>query len=64
MPTLVDFQEYLQEQLKDPARRKSFELAKEKANLQLIFNDLLQEVGYKKYCVEIMEIDEYEKIRL
>ena len=59
MPTLVDFQEYLQEQLKDPERRKSFELAKEKVNLQLILNDLLQEVGYKNYCVEVMEMDEY-----
>jgi hypothetical protein len=59
MPSLVDFQEYLQEQLKDPERRKNFELAKEKVNLQLIFNDLLQEVGYKNYCVEVMEMDDY-----
>jgi len=59
MPTLVDFNEYLEKQLKDPERRKSFELAKEKVNLQIIFNDLLQEVGYKNYCVEVMDIDEY-----
>ena len=59
MATLVDFQEYLDEQLKDPEFKKGFEIEKEKINLEEIVNGFLQKAGYEKYCVEVMDIDDY-----
>jgi homospermidine synthase len=59
MPTLVDYRELLNERLKDPEIRKSFENETNKTNLQVMLNDLLQDTGNDKYCVEVMDIDEY-----
>ena len=59
MPQLVDFQEYLDEQLKDPEFKKEFEREKLKTKLELEFNEILRVRGYGDLCVEVMEMDEY-----
>ena len=59
MPQLVDFQTQLEEQLKDPEFKKKFEEGRGMVRLQVMINDLLQKTGYEKYCVEVMDIDDY-----
>ena len=58
-PQLVDFRTQLEERLKDPEVRKNFENETYKVNLQVMINDLLQQAGNEKYCVEVLDIDEY-----
>ena len=60
MPQLVDFQTRLEERLKNPEIRKNFENEIYKVDLQVMINDLLQDTGNEKYCVEVMDIDDYE----
>ena len=59
MPQLVDFRAQLEERLKNPEYREGFEFEKYKVNLQVLINDLLQETGNEKLCVEVMDIDDY-----
>ena len=59
MPTLVDFQTQLEKQLQDPEFKMRFEDGKKMVRLQVMINDLLQKMGYEKYCVEVMDIDDY-----
>jgi hypothetical protein len=59
MPTLVDFQEYLTEQLKNPDFRDGLELEERKVNLQVLINDVLQKTGNETFRVEVLGMDEY-----
>jgi hypothetical protein len=55
----IDFQELLNEKLKDPEFKKGFEKEGIKTDLELKFNQMLQEMGYNDLYVDILEIDEY-----
>ena len=59
MPQLVDFEKQLEEQLRDPEFKKGFENETYKVDLQVMINNLLQDTGNEKYCVEVMDIDDY-----
>jgi len=55
----VDFQEYLIEKLRNPEYKKGFEEELDKVTLETIINDSLRNTGHYKYCVEVMDIDDY-----
>jgi len=50
---------YLNEQLKDPEFKIGLEKERKKTELELKFNKMLQKMGHKDLCVEVLEIDEY-----
>jgi len=55
----VDFQELLDERLKDPNFKKGYERAGLKFELELELNEILRQKGYDDLCVEVLEMDEY-----
>jgi hypothetical protein len=55
----ISFWERLNENLKNPDYKQGFEKAKEKVNLQVMINNLLQDTGHSEYCVEVMNVDDY-----
>jgi len=56
----VDFNEYLNEQLKDPEFAKGMERASKKLKLELELNELLRKRGQNNmFFVEVKDIDDY-----
>ena len=59
MENLVDFEELLTEELKNPEAKKMFEIEKEKMKLELKINEILRQTGNGKYCVSLIEEENY-----
>ena len=55
----VDYQELLDEELKNPEFRKSFENEKNLYRLEVKFNELLQKIGCKGYRLDLVEDNDY-----
>ena len=55
----VDFNEYLNEKLKDPKFKKGFARADRKLKLELELNELLQQRGIKEFFVEVKNMSDY-----
>ena len=55
----MDFDDYLNEQLKDPEFRKGYERADKMLKLELQFNEMLREMGIDDMFVEVKDMDEY-----
>jgi len=55
----VDFQERLNERLKDPKIKESFEQERHKVRLELMINELLEQTGNGKYCVGLVNVNDY-----
>ncbi|MCL2039075.1 MAG: hypothetical protein FWG85_01435 [Bacteroidetes bacterium] len=55
----IDYQELLENELKNPNFQKEFEKEKNLYRLEVKFNDLLQKIGCKGYRLELVEDNDY-----
>jgi len=55
----IKFDDWLNEQLKNPEFKKGLEKEEIKLKLELQFNEMLQKMGYEDLCVEVLEMNEY-----
>jgi hypothetical protein len=57
--SFIRFDDWLNEQLKNPEFKKGLEKEEIKLELELKFNEMLREMGYDDLCVEVLDMDEY-----
>ena len=55
----IDFNDLLNEKLKDPEFKEGLKRAEEKLKLELELNELLQKRGINDFFVEVKNINEY-----
>ena len=55
----MDFDDLLNEHLKDPEFKEGYEKEKERFNIELKFNEQLREMGREDLFVEVKDMSEY-----